>query len=70
MAKAAGAGFHVKHYVATHHTTVTNIINRHLENLRRQHSSIDPEVEHISGLVPAKVDAVKAYQDALTAKQR
>lgn len=47
-----------KRYARDHRLTVTELIDRQLRNLRsRAEARIHPEVERISGLIPAEVDA-------------
>lgn len=60
----------IKSYAAAHRITVTELINRYLQQLRSQHSAIDPAVERISGLVPDDIDAKAVYQEHLLAKHR
>ena len=59
----------MKAYAAEHRITVTELINRYLEQLRTQHDPIDPEVRRISGIIPADIDAT-TYHEALLAKHQ
>jgi hypothetical protein len=60
-----------KRYAADHGTTVTDVIDRYLRRLREQvEEEIHPDVERISGLVPADVDARQLYREHVLAKHR
>ena len=60
----------VKAYAAAHQITVTEMINRYLEQLRTQHSDIDPAVAKISGLVPEDIDVNSTYHEAMLSKHQ
>jgi hypothetical protein len=60
-----------KRYAEEHQITVTELIDRYLRRLRAgQVSPIHPEVERVSGLVPADVDAEALYREHLMSKHR
>ena len=60
-----------KRYARIHRMTFTELIDRHLRQLRSQaESEIHPEVEKISGLVPHDVDARAEYHEHLLKKHR
>ncbi len=60
-----------KRYARAHRLTLTELIDRHFRRLRSQEEGeIHPEVERISGLVPADVDAQAEYHDQLLRKHR
>ena len=60
-----------KRYARDHHLTLTELIDRHFRRLRSQEKGeIHPEVEKISGLVPAEVDAEAEYHAHLLKKHR
>lgn len=60
-----------KRYARAHRITLTDLIDRHLRRLRSQEESgIRPEIEKISGLVPADVDAEAEYHEHLLQKHR
>ena len=60
-----------KEYAKAHHLTVTELISRHLRRLRDQaEHTIHPEVEEISGILPATIDARAEYHEHLTKKHR
>ncbi len=60
-----------KRYARAHRITLTELIDRHFRRLRsREESEIHPEVEKISGLVPAEVDAEAEYHEHLLDKHR
>ena len=51
-----------KEYAQAHRITVTELIDRYLRSLRGGAGAIHPEVERISGLIPASVDARTDYR--------
>lgn len=58
-----------KRYAQEHHITVTELIDRYLRRLQgEQPAVIHPDVEKISGLVPADVDARALYHQHLMEK--
>ena len=60
-----------REYARAHQLTVTELIDRHLRDLRtRTSDGIHPEVEKISGLVPSVVDARAEYREHLLKKHR
>ncbi len=60
-----------KRYARAHQLTLTELIARHLRQLRsRGDDEIHPEVAKISGLVPPHVDAEAEYHDHLENKHR
>jgi hypothetical protein len=59
-----------KEYAQAHRITVTELIDRFLRSLRGGTSTIHPEVEKISGLVPATVDARAEYRQQVLEKHR
>jgi hypothetical protein len=60
----------VKYYAAEHHMTVTEIINRYLQQLRSQNTDIDPAVEQISGLIAKDIDTKTLYREYLLGKHQ
>lgn len=53
-----------KKYAQEHRMTVTELIDRYLRRLQVESpGAIHPEVERMSGLVPAEVDAEVLYHD-------
>ncbi len=61
----------VKTYAKSHGLTVTEVINRYLRRMRSlEQGSISPELDAITGLVPADIDAESAYQYHLNRKHR
>jgi hypothetical protein len=60
----------LKRYAAEHGLTVTEVIDRYLTRLREGAGdhAIHPEVERISGLVPADVEARALYHEHLLSK--
>jgi len=60
----------LKSYAAEHGLTVTEMLNRYLTRLREGSTSrrIHPDVEAISGLVPADVDADALHREHLLEK--
>ncbi len=60
-----------KRYAQEHQITVTELIDRYLRRLRKgPDSGIHPEVEKISGLVPADVDATAEFHEHMARKHR
>ncbi len=59
-----------KQYAQAHRITVTELIDRYLRSLQGGTGAIHPEVERISGLIPAGVDARAEYREHLLAKYR
>lgn len=59
-----------KQYAQAHRITVTELIDRYLRSLRGGSEAIHPEVERISGLIPADVDAKAEYRAHALAKHR
>ncbi|HVT61743.1 MAG TPA: DUF6364 family protein [Thermoanaerobaculia bacterium] len=59
-----------KQYAQAHRITVTELIDRYLRSLQTGTGSIHPEVEKISGLIPAEVDARTEYLDHTLRKHR
>lgn len=60
-----------KRYAQEHRITVTESIDRYFRQLRAlQETSIHPEVEKISGLVPADIDAEALYHEHMMSKHR
>jgi hypothetical protein len=58
-----------KKYAQEHRITVTELIDRYLRRLQgEQPQLIHPDVEKISGLVPADVDAKTLYHQHLMEK--
>jgi Family of unknown function (DUF6364) len=58
-----------KKYAQEHRITVTELIDRYLRRLQgEQPAIIHPDVEKISGLVPADVDAEALYRQHLLEK--
>ena len=50
--------------------TVTELIDRYLRSLQGEVGMIHPEVERISGLIPAEVDARAEYRQHVLDKYR
>jgi hypothetical protein len=50
--------------------TVTELIDRYLRSLQGESGTIHPEVEKISGLIPADVDARAEYRAHVLEKYR
>jgi len=61
-----------KRYAQAHRITVTELIDRYLRSLQGEVGSIHPEVEKISGLIPAEVelDARAEYREHVLEKYR
>ncbi len=59
-----------KQYAQAHRITVTELIDRYLRSLRGGIGEIHPEVEKISGLIPAEVDARAEYREHALRKYR
>jgi len=59
-----------KRYAQAHRITVTELIDRYLRSLQAGVGAIHPEVERISGLIPADVDARAEYREHLLEKYR
>jgi Family of unknown function (DUF6364) len=60
-----------KRYAREHGLTVTELIDRYLRALQASpRSGIHPEVERISGLVPADMDAEEEYAEHVLGKHR
>jgi hypothetical protein len=60
-----------KKYAQEHRITVTELIDRYLRRLQEgQPAAIHPEVERISGIVPADVDVEALYHEHLVNKHR
>jgi hypothetical protein len=59
-----------KQYAQAHRITVTELIDRYLKSLRGGTGTIHPEVEKISGLIPATVDGEADYRDHILEKYR
>jgi hypothetical protein len=60
----------LKSYAAEHGLTVTEMLNRYLTRLREGTASraIHPDVEAVSGLVPADIDADALHREHLLEK--
>ncbi len=60
-----------KQYAQEHQVTVADLFDRYLRRLQdASGSTIHPEVEKISGLVPSDVDAKELYSEHLARKHR
>lgn len=59
-----------KQYAQAHRITVTELIERYLRFLKGGAGAIHPEVEKISGLIPAAVDVKADCRLHALAKQR
>ena len=59
-----------KEYAQAHRITLTELIDRYLRSLRGGTGPIHPEVEKISGLIPAEVDARDEYRKHALEKHR
>ena len=59
-----------KEYAQAHGITVAELIDRYLRSLRSGTGAIHPEVERISGLIPATVDAKADYRAHIMEKHR
>ena len=59
-----------KQYAQARRITVTELIDRYLRSLREGAGAIHPEVERISGLIPAAVDARAEYRQHALEKHR
>ncbi len=59
-----------KQYAQAHRITVTELIDRYLRSLRGGTGTIHPEVEKISGLIPATVDAKADFREHALEKHR
>jgi hypothetical protein len=58
-------------YAKAHQLTMTELISRHLRRLRDQAGhKIHPDVEEISGIIPATIDARAEYHEHLAKKHR
>ncbi|MCK2097681.1 DUF6364 family protein [Thauera aromatica] len=57
-----------KAFVKAHGVSVTEVIDRYLRSLRRQEEKPEPEVQRITGLIPADVDGMEAYRSHLHEK--
>ena len=59
----------LKEIAAANHVTVTEMIGRYLMRLRKQmESPIHPEVQRVTGLVPADVNAREVWRATLERK--
>lgn len=60
-----------KRYARDNDVTVTEVIDRYLRRLRAlEPGHLSPELDEITGLVPADIDAEAAYRDYLRDKHR
>ena len=59
-----------KQYAQAHRITVTELIDRFLRSLRGGTGEIHPEVEKITGLISADVDAKAEYREHVLGKYR
>jgi hypothetical protein len=59
-----------KRYAQAHRMTLTELIDRYLRSLQGETGTIHPEVEKISGLIPADVDARAEYRAHILEKYR
>ena len=60
-----------KQYAQAHRITVTELIDRYLRSLQTSEgAAVHPEVERISGLIPADVDTRSAFRDHVLRKYR
>ncbi len=59
-----------KQYAQAHRITVPQLIERYLRSLKGEAGVIHPEVEKISGLIAATVDANADYRAHALEKQR
>ena len=59
----------VKAYAKANQMTVTEVIDRSLRRLRAlDEEELSPELDDITGLLPADVDAEQAYREHLARK--
>lgn len=60
-----------RRYARANNLTVTEVIDRYLRRLRAlEHDQLSPELDEITGLVPADVDAAAARAEHLHDKHR
>jgi hypothetical protein len=60
-----------KQYAQAHRITVTELIDRYLRSLQTSgEAAVHPEVERISGLIPADVDAKSEFREHALRKYR
>lgn len=60
-----------KRYAQEHRITVTELINRFFKRLQRDpEMPIHPEVEKISGVLPAEIDAEAVYHEHMLRKHQ
>lgn len=60
-----------KAYAKAHGISMTEVIDRHLRRLRAlERHTPSAEVDAITGLIPADLDAEQAYRDHLLEKHR
>ena len=60
-----------KAYARAHGLTVTEVIDRYLRRMRsREPQALSPEVEFLTALAPADVDAKAEYRRHLESKHR
>lgn len=60
-----------KRYARAHDLTVTEVIDRYLRRMRvLEPGQLAPELDEITGLVPADVDAEAAYREYLQARHQ
>lgn len=59
-------------YAQAHQITVTELIDRYFRSLRdgSRKGAIHPDVEKLSGLVPAEVDVLAEYREYAARKYR
>ncbi len=61
-----------RQYAKAHQITVTELIDRYLRSLRggSRSGAIHPDVEKLSGLIPAEVDVLAEYREHAARKYR
>jgi hypothetical protein len=59
-----------KRYARAHRITVTELLDRYLRSLQSGTGAIHPEVEKISGVIPADLDAREEHREHLVRKHR
>lgn len=58
-----------REYARTHDLSIADLIDRHLRDLRiRKLNGIHPEVDRISGILSAEIDARTEYREHLLTK--
>ena len=58
----------IKQYAKRHRVTVSELVNRYVNELQQQKQDIHPDIQKFSGIIPKDIDAQQIYYQHILEK--